>query len=153
MARKRIVMKRNLDREPLPVTNSPRSDLLKLDDFFDFYEFFFNAKKLEGISHRTLDDYEKHMGYITPFLTSPVRFGEDRAVTVEKIRSYQSYILHEKQYKPTTINVRLRPLKAYFHWLYNEEFVSDKLYKSIKLMRIPVDLVQPLAKKEIKRMT
>lgn len=56
----------------------------------------------------------------------------DRAITVEKIRAYQSYMLNEKQYSPTTINVRLRTLKAYFHWLYNEGYIDDKLYKGIK---------------------
>ncbi len=41
-------------------------------------------------------------------------------------------MLHEKQYRPTTINVRLRTLKAYFHWLYNDGYIDDKLYKGIK---------------------
>ncbi|WP_321330439.1 phage integrase SAM-like domain-containing protein [uncultured Ilyobacter sp.] len=76
----------------------------------------------------------------------------DRAITVEKIRAYQSYMLHEKQYRPTTINVRLRTLKAYFHWLYNEGYIDDKLYKGMKLMKIPVDLIQPLAKEDIRKM-
>lgn len=150
MARKRIIMKTNIDRGPLPVTESPRSDHLKFEDFFNLYEKFLEVKKLEGISDRTLEDYEKHLDYITVYLTLPARSDEDRAITVEKIRAYQAYMLHEKQYKPTTINIRLRTLKAYFHWLYEEDYIDSKLYKSIKLMRTPVDLAQPLNKKEIK---
>ena len=65
MARKRIVMNSNLDRGPLRVEKIHRSDWIKLEDFFEFYKKFLEGKKLEGISERTLENYEQHLDYIT----------------------------------------------------------------------------------------
>jgi hypothetical protein len=36
-----------------------------LEDFFEFYKKFLEGKKLEGISERTLENYEQHLDYIT----------------------------------------------------------------------------------------
>jgi integrase/recombinase XerD len=94
-------------------------------------DYVVSAKKAEGLRERTLTDYSKHWGYFTKWLVqyyAEVHYVSE--ITVDMIRNHVNYMRHDaKRYdghkyisgeqgiglSNTTINIRLRTLKAIFN--------------------------------------
>lgn len=59
--------------------------------------------------------------------------------------------MFQKEYKPCTINLRLRTVKCYLRWLYNEKFILEDISAKIKLVKVPKDTKEPLTVSEVKK--
>jgi len=46
---------------------------------------------------------------------------------------------NEKEYNPFTINIRLRTIKTFLKWLYDEKYISANINLSIKKVKVPHD--------------
>ncbi|SDT19518.1 integrase/recombinase XerD [Paenibacillaceae bacterium GAS479] len=124
-----------------------------------------SAKLAEGLRDRTLKDYAKHFGYFTnwlneyyPDLTS---IGD---ITTPIIRDHVAYMKHDQPrylshgfiepksvgLSDTTVNIRLRTLKAIFNQLERDELIGmNPLYK-VRLLRKDIDLTNCLTEAEVK---
>lgn len=58
----------------------------------------------------------------------------------------------KRNYSPFTVNIRVRTIKAYLRWLYNEKYTQDNYALKFKLVKTPVDVVQPLSDEDIRKM-
>ncbi|WP_053957000.1 tyrosine-type recombinase/integrase [Inediibacterium massiliense] len=61
-------------------------------------------------------------------------------------------MIYEKKYAPCTVNVRLRPLKAYINWLLKNEYIKNNFNNHLKLVKVPEDRLKPLSKIEVKKL-
>lgn len=122
------------------------------DEFFNTFEKFIQLKTLEGLSSRSLHDYKSHMKYFKKYLESEQRTISIRYVEIDTFRSYLYYMVQEKQYKPCTVNIRLRTLRTYLKWLYNEDYLSEDLSKKLKLVKEPIDTITPLDDNSVKKL-
>lgn len=164
MARKRIEFNANLDRGPMRGSFRGEKNTLTMDEFLSFYLEFYKVKQLEDLSERTLEGYRKNFDYIKQYFYMPSRFSENRegveaenregdyTIDVNWNRNFTSYMLFEKQYQSTTVNIRLRTLKTFYIWLYKEGRIGPSLYRSIKILKVPDDLQFPLKKQQIKKL-
>ena len=135
-----MATRRFLDEDPI------MDDLKTLDELF---EIFIEAKELEELRERTLQDHRTNFRYFKEYLNKDypqVTMGSE--VTVDMIRDYIYYMKKEKgvwdnhkvlaekygQKKglsPVTINIRLRSLKTFFKFCYEEEhLMHNQLLKS-----------------------
>lgn len=123
---------------------------INFDEFFMLTDKFIECKKLEGLRIRTIEDYKTNFRYCKEFAN---RSGQNRgAVTEDFFRDYVYYMTIEKNYSHFTCNIRLRSVKAYLNWLYSEKYLASNLSLKIKLLKTPVDKVQPMANSDIKRL-
>ncbi|WP_151737212.1 tyrosine-type recombinase/integrase [Paenibacillus tengchongensis] len=125
------------------------------------------AKKAEGLRGRTLKDYEKHYGYFMNWL----RDKHPEIVNVSDlspgiIRDHVSYMKYDQQryeghkninvgnqrigLADTTVNIRLRTLKAIFNQLERDDLIDDNPLAKVKLLRQDVDLTNCLTDEEVK---
>lgn len=125
---------------------------LSLEEFFETFEEFYKLKSLEGLSFRSLDDYKNHLKYFEKFCYEQERTIPVRRVDSDLLRSYLHYLIYEKEYKPSTVNIRLRTQRAYLKWLFKEDYVPKDLSTKIKLVKEPVDTILPLSDDNVKRM-
>ncbi|GAB6927132.1 tyrosine recombinase XerC [Paenibacillus sp. JCM 10914] len=125
-----------------------------------------SAKKAEGLRDRTIKDYEKHYGYFVMWLREnhPEAVYIDD-VTTATLRDFVLYMKHDaRRYyghkyiesdkqriglTDTTINIRLRTLKALFNQLERDELIEINPAGPVKLMRQDLDLTNGLTDEEV----
>lgn len=126
-----------------------------------------SAKKIEGLRERTLKDYVKHYGYFVTWLSE---FHPDitliEHIDVSIVRDHISYLKYDRvrydghKYisskdqrvglSDTTVNIRLRTLKAIFSQLERDELIEVNPLSKVKLIRQDVDLTNCLTDEEVK---
>lgn len=119
-------------------------------DFLRLHEQFITIKKLEGLADKTISDHLTFMRYLKNWLQGDVKDYENRIVEKGIFLEYVAY-LFQKEYKPCTINIRLRTLKCYLRWLYTEKIITDDISGKIKLVKVPKDIKEPLTVAEVKK--
>ena len=108
--------------------------VLTLDNLFKRY---YSARIAGGAAQRTLEDYQKHMKWFKSFLAEYLCGFETALPNVDMIRAWISHMLTVQKLKPSTINIRLRTIKAMFNWAVSEEILSESPFKNIDLLRVP----------------
>lgn len=126
-----------------------------------------SVKRAEGLRDRTIHDYMKHYGY---FLDWVREFHPDVKevceIDTQMIRDHISYMKYDKirydghKYIPakdktvglsdTTVNTRLRTLRAIFNQLERDELIEINPMAKIKLIRQDVDLTNCLSDEEVR---
>lgn len=150
MARKRITMNGvEAVIEPLH-QEKEQKDSFNIVEFLKLHEQFMTVKKLEGLADKTLSDHITFMRYLKDWLQSEVKDYENRIVEKGVFLEYVAY-MYSKNYKPCTMNLRLRTLKCYLRWLYTERIILEDISAKIKLVKVPKDTKEPLTTVEIKR--
>jgi integrase/recombinase XerD len=122
---------------------------MDVKEFLDTFQTFIGVKELEGLAFRTLEDYKQNMRYFTYYLEYVHQTsGVWRGINLELFRSYLYYMVNEKKLKKTTVNIRLRSMKVYLNWLYEEGRLENNISKRLKLLRVEDNKVRTLTDKE-----
>ncbi|WP_429312135.1 tyrosine-type recombinase/integrase [Paenibacillus mucilaginosus] len=130
-------------------------------------DFVISAKKAEGIRDRTAKDYEKHYGYFLKWLTASypdILFVNE--VTTAIVRDHINYMRYDAvRYdghtniptknqrvglSDTTVNIRIRTLKAIFNQLQRDELIEVNPLSNVKTLRQDVDLTNCLTDDEVR---
>ncbi len=136
-------------------------------DFQQALDFAINAKRAEGLRERTLKDYDKHFGYfynwfhenypeisfIDELSTSHVRDHVNYMRFDARRYDKHKYINAENQrvgLSDTTVNIRLRTLKAIFNQLRKDDLIEVNVFEKVNLLRQDVDLTNCLTDDEVK---
>ncbi|OMD80438.1 MULTISPECIES: site-specific integrase [Paenibacillus] len=135
--------------------------------FMQGLDFAINAKRAEGLRERTLKDYNKHFGYFFTWLTEnypEMQFIDELTPSIirdhinymrfdAKRYANHKYINSDKQrigLSDTTVNIRLRTLKAIFNQLRKDKLIEINAFESVNLLRQDVDLTNCLTDDEVK---
>ncbi|KZL89941.1 tyrosine-type recombinase/integrase [Clostridium magnum] len=127
-----------------------QKDSFNIGEFLKLHDQFMTVKKLEGLSNKTISDHLLFMEYYKRWLIDDVKDYENRSVEKGIFLQYTAY-LFQKEYKPCTINIRLRTIKCYLRWLYTEKITTDDISSKIKLVKVPKDTKEPLTISEVKK--
>jgi integrase/recombinase XerD len=128
------------------ITTSHRTSITLKEAFQEFL----NVKSIAGLRERTLKDHKDHFRYFNEFLEttgSVVNLVEE--VTPSLCRAYVAYLKNEKSkwdtheniptenmgISDTTINIRLRTLKAQFNFYLDEGFIEYNPWSSVPLLK------------------
>ena len=134
-SRKKITMDDSLaDIRPLE-GNEIKTDTIFVKDFLSKQKEFLLTKKLEGLAERTLKDYEKHFQYLNNWILQ--EYCEEMDTTnhfVDKglFMAYIGYMI--SQFKPATVNIRLRTMKCYLRYLFVEGIIKEDISAKLKLV-------------------
>ena len=126
---------------------------IKFYDLIEIHKAFVEDKALEGVSERTIKDYYSSLNYFKKFLDYEYRSEIDHlAINSRVLKNYTSYMLNDKGYAPCTINIRLKNLRTFFRWAYNNNYISHNIALHIKTVKAPIDTVEPLDERTIKKL-
>ncbi|MGE5629102.1 MAG: phage integrase SAM-like domain-containing protein [Solirubrobacterales bacterium] len=118
---------------------------ISVNEFFQLHEYFLKDKDLEGLAERTLQEYNNNLHYFKKWIDFEYQSKYDCiAVEVDLFKKYLFYMQNEKEYNPFTINIRIRTMKTYLKWLYNEKYISADINLKIKKVKVPQDFTLPL---------
>lgn len=152
MGRKRLALSESNGLIPSIVSDRKKQSEMTLAKFFDYHKQFISSKLLEGLSSRTLKDHELHMSYFKKYLVEEQRINLDRYVDIDIFRGYLMFMVTEKRLNPCTINIRLRTLKCYLKWLFDEGHMEFNYSLKLKLVKTPEDTIKPLSDSDVKKM-
>lgn len=124
---------------------------LTFEEFFSIFDEFITLKTLEGLAERSIYDYKNNMQYFKEYLEEHQRTALVRCVEIDTFRGYLFYMSQEKEYKPCTINIRLRTIKSYLKWLHRERYLDEDISLRLKLVKEPLDTIKPLSDSDVKK--
>lgn len=150
-----------------PIGRRPDQEEFPRISFMQGLDYAINAKRAEGLRDRTLKDYNKHFGYFFTWLTenySEMQFIDELTPTI--IRDHINYMRYDaKRYakhkyinsdkqriglSDSTVNIRLRTLKAIFNQLRKDKLIEINPFESVNLLRQDIDLTNCLTDEEVK---
>jgi len=101
------------------------------------------AKQLQGLSKRTLEDYENYTGQFLSYLKD-----NKLGFTTSSIRAY----LASLDVGQVTLGIRIKVLRTFCRWLYAEGYLESDPMAAIPNPRVPQRIPQLLSDDEIKRL-
>lgn len=119
-----------------------RETALTTSDLEAKINYFLATKKLEGLSPRTLRNYEYILRKLQNVFYKPVG-----TITTADIKMFM-YAEAEKK-SPSSMNTFMTPIKLFFSWLQNEEFIIKNPCASIKPVKEPKRMRKPLTEEQV----
>lgn len=113
-------------------------------DLTEKIQLFLSAKKLEGLSLKTLERYEFELNHFANWIK---KRAED--ITTADIRSYLAVKGQEKNWKKATTANKLSTLKSMFVWLTGEEFIVKDPTAKLKTPKMEKRLPKALTIAEL----
>ncbi|WP_227936037.1 tyrosine-type recombinase/integrase [Alkalihalobacillus deserti] len=125
------------------------SNVLHSLTLHEMFEKFMVYKRTEALANRTINDYYKHFDYFKEYLRNDLTSEE---ITSDLLRGFIGYMLHEKKLSPVTANVRIRTMRAFMRYCYNEGYLSNPVHEIFKPVKTPQDTLESLTPAEIKKL-
>jgi site-specific recombinase XerD len=118
---------------------------LELDKLILHFE---QSNKAECKSPKTISWYTEMVAGFTRFLTSKGRRPVLAGFDVSAVREFIIYE-QERGLSPYTVQAKVRALKAFASWLFNESYTTDHVLYNLKMPKAPQNLIEPLTDAEI----
>ena len=109
-----------------------------------WYQMFFIAKKIEGLSHNTLRVYKNALDKMIIFLNKP--FDE---INTDDLRYYLANYQTNGKATSITVDNERRYLSTFFQWLEDEELIPRNPMKKIKKIRYKKQVKKAFTNKEL----
>lgn len=109
---------------------------------------FAQSNKAEGKSPKTIFWYTEMITCFARFLAGTNK----RVVLAEfNIDTVREFVIHEqgRGMSPYTIQGKVRSLKTFASWLFNEGYTTDHVLYNLKMPKAPQNLIEPLTNSEI----
>lgn len=119
-----------------------RETALTTSDLDGKINYFLATKKLEGLSPRTIKNYEYTLRKLQNVFYKPVS-----TITTADIKMLM-YSEAEKK-SPSSMNTFMTPIRLFFQWLQNEEFIIKNPCASIKPVKEPKRMRKPLTEEQV----
>ncbi len=109
------------------------------------FEGFQLYARIEGRSAKTLEVYRVAFQDVLSFL------GESIALSDVAAGDIRRWIAHKLDagYSKTTINIRLRALRAFFNWLVREGYMTERPLANVKQLRTPRQYPYVLSEQQV----
>ena len=113
------------------------------------FDMFLTEKSIEGLSERTLHDYNVHFDYLIGYLGEEIN---NNQFSKELFKSYIAYMLHERGLSPVTANVRIRTIRAFLRYYYLNGHIDEPIHEHFKPVKTKEDTLESFTPDEIKKL-
>lgn len=110
--------------------------------------YYLGAKRIDGLSPRTLDNYK----YTLELFAEKVNRGVSK-ITTDDIRGYITYLSETRNLKETSLQTHINTLRAFFGWLHVEEKIKKNPMLKIHSLKLDKkNARQALSTEELERL-
>jgi integrase/recombinase XerD len=113
----------------------------------EMFERFIWLKQSEGLAPRTMEEYHIHFKWLLDYLEQDLSSEE---MTLEVFLEWIDFMINEKGLQPTTVNIRIRTMRAFLRWCFLEQFINEPIHEKFKPMKTAEDTIEALTVAEIK---
>lgn len=139
---KQLAIKRLIDEVLYKYEVTTKSTSLVASDIESKAGLYLACKKLEGISPNTFYNYRLELQHLNTFFNKPVS-----TITSMDIRMYMATIA--TGVIESTLNTKMVPIRDFFAWLQNEEYIVSNPTKKIKSVKEPIRERDPLTDAQV----
>ena len=107
----------------------------------EMFERFMWFKQSEGLAPLTIEEYQIHFHWLLDYLEGDLSREE---MTLEVFLEWVDFLLNEKGLQPTTVNIRIRTMRAFVRWCYLEELIETPIHEKFKPMKTAEDTIEAL---------
>ncbi|RXI70526.1 site-specific tyrosine recombinase/integron integrase [Clostridium tetani] len=122
----------------------PIEKSLVVSDIEEKIQYYLASKKLDGLSEKTLYNYNLHLMRFANFIHKPIN-----SITVIDLRLYFAMLNKEKNLKNTTMGSEISIMKSFFSWLEDEDLISKNPMRKIKNLKKEKRLRKSLTQEEL----
>jgi integrase/recombinase XerD len=116
----------------------------------EMFERFMLLKKSEGLARRTIKEYYVNYDYFLRYTGGDLKQEE---LSVELFCGWISYMAEEMELAPATINIRVRTMRAFVRFCFEEKgWIAEPIHRRFKPVKAPIDNVESLTPEEIRRL-
>ena len=109
---------------------------------------FLAAKKIDGLSAKTLKNYREMLGAFAARVDKPAG-----KVSADDIREYMGYLAEERGLKDSSIQTHINTLRSFFGWLDAEDVIKKNPMRKIKSLKIDrAKARRPLTPEQLERL-
>jgi integrase/recombinase XerD len=140
-----------------------RSEITSLDDL---HRIFVDYKTSQGLRPRTISEHKIHYGYFKGWIEGQYPSITAQEIHQQHIQEYVSFMSsglvkfdghpyrpqEDVGLSPMTINIRLRTLKCFMKYLYEQEYINGNPVADIKLFKTDEDHVGAFTEKQIEKL-
>ena len=109
---------------------------------------FLAAKKIDGLSPKTLKNYREMLGAFAAKVEKPVT-----RIDSDDIRGYIAYLAQERELKDSSIQTHVNTLRSFFSWLDQEDAIKRNPMRKIKSIKLDkLQARRPLTPEELERL-
>jgi integrase/recombinase XerD len=126
---------------------SPVREVTETFTMSEMFERFMWFKHSEGLAPRTIEEYQIHFQWLLDYLGQDLSRGE---MTLEVFREWVDFMLNDKGLQPTTVNIRVRTMRAFLRWCYLEKLIDTPIHERCKPLKTVEDTIEALTVSEIK---
>lgn len=121
---------------------SPQETGLVASDIEEKIQIYLATKKLDGLSIKTLKNYQYSLAIFAGYLIKPLA-----TINTMDLRIY--LVARCKGMKPSSVNGQITILKSFFGWLVNEGYIPKNPTLQLKQTKEPKRLRHPLTEEQI----
>lgn len=109
---------------------------------------FLAAKKIDGLSQKTLKNYREMLGAFAAQADKPAA-----RITADDVREYIGYLANDRGLKDSSINTHINTLRSFFGWLDSEDLIKRNPTRKIKSLKIDrAKSRRPLTQEQLERL-
>ncbi|WP_065422719.1 site-specific tyrosine recombinase/integron integrase [Clostridium sporogenes] len=131
-----------IDEVLINYTVSPIEKSLVVSDIEDKIRYFLASKEIDGLSKKTLYNYNLHLNKFAGFIHKPIN-----SITIVDLRLY--FAMLSKNVKNSTLGNEISIMKSFFSFLENEDFIIKNPMKKIKNIKKEKRLRKSLTQEEL----
>ncbi len=120
-------------------------------DLKNLINHFGQSNKAEGKSPKTISWYGEMLHDYIRYLEKTTG---KKVLANLNVASVREFVVHEQErgLSPYSVQGKVRALKAFSSWLFSEGYTSENILLTLKLPKVPVNLVEPLTSQEIDKL-
>jgi len=109
---------------------------------------FLSAKKIDGLSAKTLKNYREMLGAFAARVDKPAA-----RITADDIREYIGYLADDRGLRDSSIQTHINTLRSFFGWLDTEDMLKRNPMRKIKSLKIDrAKARRPLTAEQLERL-
>jgi integrase/recombinase XerD len=102
------------------------------------FEDYMLIKKGEGLAKRTIAEHYNNFGYFKEFINRELSADE---MTTELFLGWITYMLEEMDYSPYTVNIRVRTIRAFLRYAYEDKrWIKEPIHKRFNPIKASIDV-------------
>lgn len=138
---KQLEIRKKFDLIVYNYTVTTKETKLIAGDILQKADLYLNCKKLEGCSPRTLQNYKYELQKFGNFFNKPV--------TTLTSMDLRIYMANMGNVSARSVNTKMSPIRDFFAWMQNEEYIISNPAKKIKPVKEPQRERVPLTDEQV----
>lgn len=122
------------------------TDLVEYDEGMKGYTMFFVAKRVQGLSAKSLNYYKNTIDKLLETVQKPIT-----QITTDDVRWYLAQRQVRDKVSPSTMDNERRIFSTFFGWLSGEGYIPKDICKSIKKVKTPKRKKKAFSEVEVQR--